>query len=91
MGKKKRRWDGTMVEFDVMSHQLVPKHVILSEKEREEVLKNFNITKDQLPKIQITDPCIKNIGGKVGDIVKIIRDSSTAGVSEFYRLVVDIL
>jgi DNA-directed RNA polymerase subunit H len=80
-----------MAEFDVLSHQLVPKHIILSDKESEEVFEYFKITKDQLPRILITDPCVKRIGGKVGDIIKIIRESPTAGVSEFYRYVIDIV
>ena len=80
-----------MVEFDVLSHQLVPKHEILSEKEIEKALKEFKITKDQLPKIMITDPAVKRISAKVGDIVKIIRKSPTAGVSVIYRMVIDIM
>lgn len=80
-----------MVEFDVLSHQLVPKHEVLSEKDSEKALKKFKITKDQLPKILITDPAVKRIGAKVGDIVKITRKSPTAGVSEIYRLVIDII
>lgn len=80
-----------MVEFDVMSHQLVPKHEIISEKEAGKVFVRLNITKDNLPRILITDPSAKRIGAKVGDIVKITRESPTAGVSEFYRLVIDIV
>lgn len=80
-----------MVEFDVLSHQLVPKHEVLSEKDSEKALNEFKITKDQLPKILITDPAVKRIGAKVGDIVKITRKSPTAGVSEIYRLVIDFM
>jgi len=80
-----------MVELDVMSHQLVPKHEIISEAEGEKFLERFNLKKDQLPKIFITDPAIKRIGAKVGDMIKITRESPTAGVSEFYRIVIDIV
>ena len=80
-----------MVEFDVLSHQLVPQHEVLTEKESEKALKEYKITKDQLPKILITDPAVKRIGAKVGDIVKITRKSPTAGLSEIYRLVIDII
>ena len=80
-----------MVEFDVISHQLVPEHIVLTDKEAESVLGKYRITKEQLPKVLITDPCVKRIGAKVGDVVKIIRSSPTAGVSEFYRLVIDIM
>jgi len=80
-----------MAEIDVMSHELVPLHEVLSETEGEDVLKGFNLKKDQLPKILITDPCAKRISAKVGDIIKITRESPTAGLSEFYRVVVDIV
>ena len=80
-----------MTEFDVLSHKFVPKHVILNEKEIENILKKFKIQKDQLPRILITDPVIKRIGGKVGDVIMIIRDSPTAGVSEFYRIVIEVV
>jgi DNA-directed RNA polymerase subunit H len=91
MGKKRERWDDTMAEFDVLSHKLVPKHEILSEKEAEKVLSSVGITKDQLPKIMISDAAVKRISAQVGDIIKITRESPTAGVSEFYRMVVDIV
>lgn len=86
-----KRWDGNMAEFDVMSHQLVPRHEVMSDSEAEEVLKEFKLTKDQLPKILITDPAVKRISAKVGDIIKITRESPTAGISMFYRLVIDIV
>ena len=49
------------------------------------------LTKEQIPKILITDPCVKRIGAKVRDIIKIVRESPTAGVSDFYRIVVDVV
>jgi len=67
---------------------LVPKHEILSKKEVEELLKKYNVTKDKLPKILITDPAVKAIGAKVGDVIKIERESPTAGKSYYYRVVV---
>ena len=80
-----------MSEFDVLTHQLVPKHEVLSENEIEQVLNDFKLTRDQLPKILITDPTVKRIDGKPGDVIKITRESPTAGESVFYRLVVDIV
>jgi DNA-directed RNA polymerase subunit H len=80
-----------MAEFDVMSHQLVPKQIVITVKENEEILKKYKIMKEQLPKILITDPCVKRIGAKLGDIIKVIRNSPTSGTSETYRLVIDIV
>jgi len=42
-----------------------------------------------LPKIHVADPAAKEIGAKVGDIIKVIRKSTTARQSIFYRLVID--
>ena len=79
-----------MAKFDVMSHRLVPKHVLLTPDEAQKVLGELNIRKEQLPKIYMKDPCAKAIGAKVGDVVKITRESLTAGSSIAYRLVIDI-
>ncbi|KAF5426493.1 DNA-directed RNA polymerase subunit H, partial [Candidatus Methanomarinus sp.] len=79
--------------FSLLDHQLIPHHMVLSEKEAAQVLKEFSslqpIEKEQLPKIKSTDPVIMEIGAKVGDIIKIIRKSQTAGEGEFYRLVIE--
>ena len=78
-----------MVKVDIMSHNLVPKHTVISEEEAQKVFDYYKITKDQLPKINITDPVIKIIGAEVGDIIKIERKSPTAEVSYAYRIVVN--
>lgn len=62
--------------------------MILNEKEKEELLKNYGITFRQLPRILLSDPVIKILNAKIGDVVKIIRKSETAGESEYYRIVV---
>ena len=80
-------------EFNVLEHELVPEHHLLSEKEAEKVLKELKLTKDQLPKIRLADPCIRAldaIAGPVeeGMVVKVVRRSATSGISVCYRLVV---
>ena len=74
--------------FSIFNHILVPKHVILSKEEAEVVLKKYHIKPYQLPYIKASDPAAKAIGAKPGDIVKIIRRSSTAGEVVVYRYVV---
>jgi len=71
-----------------MKHVLVPSHRILSEKEKEELLKEKNIKLHQLPKILLNDPAIKELKPKVGDVVEIIRKSPTSGEAKYYRVVV---
>lgn len=75
------------MKTDILQHNLVPEHVILSDEEAQQVLEELNSTPDQLPKILITDPVVKAIGAKVGDILRITRKSETAGVFVAYRVV----
>lgn len=74
---------------DILKHQLVPEHVILSEEEAEKVLEEMKIHAEQLPRIRTDDPVVKAIGAKEGDILKIIRESPTAGKFVTYRIVQD--
>ncbi len=78
-----------MPRIDVLCHYMVPKHTLLTEDEVAEVLENFKITKNQLPKILRQDPAARAINAAEGDVVKIERESSTAGHCVAYRLVVD--
>ena len=75
--------------FNIMNHKLVPLHMIISEKEREELLKKYNIEPRKLPKILDIDPVSIYIGAKPGQILKIIRKSHTAKEAVSYRLVVE--
>lgn len=74
-------------EIDILKHEFVPKHIILNEEEKKEVLKNLQIEPQQLPKILTIDSVVKEINAKEGDILKIIRKSPTAGESIYYRIV----
>lgn len=74
---------------DILKHQLVPEHVILSEEEAKKVLEEMKIHAEQLPRIRTDDPVVKAIGAKEGDILKIIRESPTAGKFVTYRIVQD--
>lgn len=77
------------LSYDVFKHELVPQHLLLKPKEAEEVLERYHIQPFQLPYIKSSDPTVRGIGGKPGDIVKVIRKSATAGESDFYRYVVE--
>lgn len=76
-----------MSKVDIMKHELVPEHIILSDEEAQEVLKRYNIAKGQLPKVLADDPVIKKIEANVGDIIRVIRNSPTAGTTDVYRVV----
>lgn len=78
-----------VIKFAVKDHESVPEHILLSPEESEEVLRQYGIEAPQLPKIHVNDPASKEIGAKVGDIIRIVRRSPTARQSIFYRLVID--
>jgi len=79
----------TFPVFDIFEHDLVPKHEILKEKERKKLLEQFKVQPYQLPQIKASDPAVKVIGAKPGDILRIIRKSPTAGEHIAYRYVVE--
>ena len=78
-----------MTKFALKDHEMVPEHILLSPEEGKEVLEGLGIGAPQLPKIHVNDPAAKEIGAKVGDVIKVMRKSSTARESVFYRLVID--
>ncbi len=74
-------------KVDVTKHELVPKHGIISEKEKKELIEKYKLSIQNFPRILNTDPAIKHLKVKDGDIIKIIRPSKTAGEAIFYRRV----
>jgi len=74
----------------VPDHIYVPKHEILTIQEAREVLKKYNCKPTELPLIFVTDPAILGLGVKPGDMIKITRKSPTAGISLYYRYVVEV-
>ncbi|MBS3101540.1 DNA-directed RNA polymerase subunit H [Candidatus Woesearchaeota archaeon] len=77
-------------KFKVDKHILTPKHIKLGEREKAQLLEKYHVTSKELPKILKTDASIKDMDVKIGDIIKIMRKSETAGESAFYRAVSDV-
>ncbi|HDM23940.1 DNA-directed RNA polymerase subunit H [archaeon] len=73
---------------DLTKHVLVPEHIVLSEEEAKKILSEYHTTLDQLPRILDTDPIVKQIGAKPGDVIKIIRRDDIAGRYVYFRRVV---
>ena len=74
----------------VPDHIYVPKHEIIPKQEAEKVLEKYNCVPTELPLIFVTDPAILGLGVKPGDMIKITRKSPTAGMSLYYRYVVEV-
>ena len=72
---------------NILNHELVPRHAILSKSEIEKIFKNLDFEIEQLPKIKVDDPVVKSIEAEKGDILEITRNSPTAGTFVTYRLV----
>ena len=75
-------------QFNVLEHELVPEHRVLSPEEAARVLRELGVEPWQLPWISYNDPVVKAIGAQPGDIIEIKRKSFTAGEIKVYRVVV---
>ena len=77
------------LQFNILNHQYVPPHTILSKEELDEVMKKYNVAdKSQLPDISRYDPVALAIGMRPGDVCKIDRPSKSAIHSTYYRVCV---
>ena len=71
----------TKKKLDVLRHNLVPKHIILTKEQTIDLLNKYKIKVN-------TDPVIFSIGAKEGDVVKILRKShTTLDEIKYYRYV----
>ena len=75
--------------IDVRDHEAVPTHEKMDEDEVEEVLEKFDTETDKLPKIERTDAALKQMDVEEGDVIRIERESPTAGKTTYYIIVVD--
>jgi len=67
-------------------HVLNPKHIKLKEKEVQDILEKFNISKAQLPRILSDDPALPE-ECNIGDVIKIERKEEDK-THIYYRVVV---
>ena len=60
-----------------------------TEAEIQDIIDKYAIDVKQLPKILVQDPAIQLLGAKIGDVIKITRDSPTAGAYVMYRYCIE--
>jgi DNA-directed RNA polymerase I, II, and III subunit RPABC1 len=73
--------------FNRTKHRLVPKHVLMSEVEKKDVLSTYDCRDTQIPRMVTTDYLARYFGAKAGDMFKIYRPSPSSGVYITYRVV----
>jgi DNA-directed RNA polymerase subunit H len=86
--KRVSRGYGVSAELNVLKHEMVPEHSIMSEEDVKNLYARYQIGPEQLPKMYHDDPAVLSIGARISDVIKIVRKSMTAGRAESYRLVV---
>jgi len=66
--------------INIIDHILVPKHILLTEDEKNKMINKFG--KNKLPQIKFIDPISRYFNCQVGDIFKIFRKNEM-----YYRIV----
>lgn len=73
--------------INIQEHMLVPKHEIMTDSEIEDLKNSAGYDIENLPRIKVDDPVVKDIDAKENDILRITRESDTAGTFVTYRIV----
>jgi DNA-directed RNA polymerase subunit H (RpoH/RPB5) len=76
------------LQSDITEHVLVPKHIVLTKEEGEQVLEAYRARKRDMPLIRSNDPVAKYYNMKAGEIVKILRTTPSTCIVVSYRLVI---
>ena len=82
-------FDRTYFMINLVDLKYVPKHILLTDDEKEQTKKEYGVPLNKYPKIMITDPMAKYFNARLHDVFKIIRPSSVSGETVSYRYVIN--
>ena len=68
------------LRVDITEHELVPEHQVLSDGEKDALLKRYKLSETKLPRIQLTDPVARFYGMQRGEVVKIIQPRKVVAI-----------
>jgi DNA-directed RNA polymerase subunit H (RpoH/RPB5) len=75
------------LQYNILKHQLVPEHIVMSAEEATAIKQKYNLIDDsQIPDISRFSPVSQVIGIRPGELCRIYRPSKTAIKAEFYRI-----
>jgi DNA-directed RNA polymerase subunit H (RpoH/RPB5) len=74
--------------INILNHTLVPKHIILSEDEKNKILEHYNSTLKMMPEIDRNDAVAKILLLRPDQMVKIERPSKLSIIETSYRVCV---
>jgi DNA-directed RNA polymerase subunit H len=75
------------VKYLVPTPKLIPEHELLSASDVKKIVKEYSAALEKFPKILETDPQVKKLNAKPGNVIKVSRVDPT-GSYTYYRLVV---
>jgi len=99
--KQRQAWDNhgffvtiltlPRLQFNILSHKMVPSHSILPVKQKDEVVTRFCIRNimEEFPTISRFDPVAQVIGIRPEQVCHIVRPSRTAITSDYYRVCIN--
>ena len=74
------------LNFDISKHRKVPFHRIITDQEKDKLMKDYNISKlSSLPKIDSQDAMAKWVGARPGDVIEITGLCVASGENKRYR------
>jgi DNA-directed RNA polymerase subunit H (RpoH/RPB5) len=74
--------------INIIDHRDVPKHEVMDEKEKQELLEKYGIKDSNIPIILRDDAMARYLGMTPGEVVRILRPSPTSGTYVSYRICV---